>query len=66
MIILVPQVSQHEVRVRQGFTGTQMLLFGAILDPSGGRARERYDIVVVLKGPTQPILLREKAKRFGI
>jgi uncharacterized protein (TIGR02186 family) len=64
--ILVPQVSQHEVRVRQGFTGTQMLLFGAILDPSGGRARERYDIVVVLKGPTQPILLREKAKRFGI
>jgi uncharacterized protein (TIGR02186 family) len=64
--ILVPQVSQHEVRVRQGFTGTQMLLFGAILDPSGGRARERYDIVVVLKGPTQPILLREKAKKFGI
>ena len=64
--ILVPQVSQHEVRVRQGFTGTQMLLFGAVLDPSGGRMRERYDIVVVLKGPTQPILLREKAKRFGI
>ena len=64
--ILVPQVSQHEVRVRQGFTGTQMLLFGAILDPAGVRARERYDIVVVLKGPTQPILLREKAKRFGI
>jgi uncharacterized protein (TIGR02186 family) len=64
--ILVPQVSQHEVRVRQGFTGTQMLLFGAILDPTGGRARERYDIVVVLKGPTQPILLREKAKKFGI
>jgi uncharacterized protein (TIGR02186 family) len=64
--ILVPQVSQHEVRVRQGFTGTQLLLFGALLDPSGGRAREHYDIVVVLKGPTQPILLREKAKRFGI
>jgi len=64
--ILVPEVSQHEIRVRQGFNGTQMLLFGAILDPSGQRARERYDIVVVLKGPTQPILLREKAKKFGI
>ena len=64
--ILVPEVSQHEVRVRQGFTGTEMLLFGAILDPSGQRARERYDIVVVLKGPTQAILLREKAKKFGI
>jgi uncharacterized protein (TIGR02186 family) len=64
--ILVPEVSQHEIRVRQGFTGTEMLLFGAILDPTGRRASERYDIVVVLKGPTQPILLREKAKKLGI
>jgi uncharacterized protein (TIGR02186 family) len=64
--ILVPEVSQHEIRVRRGFTGTEMLLFGAVLDPTGGRASEPYDIVVVLKGPTLPILLREKAKRLGI
>ncbi|MEO6041098.1 MAG: TIGR02186 family protein [Croceibacterium sp.] len=64
--ILVPEVSQHEIQVRQGFTGTEMLLFGAILDPSGRPAPGGYDIVVVLKGPTQPILLREKAKKFGI
>ena len=31
--ILVPEVSQHEVQVRQGFIGTELLLFGAILDP---------------------------------
>jgi uncharacterized protein (TIGR02186 family) len=64
--ILVPEVSQHEIRVRQGFTGTELLLYGAILDPTGRRATEEYDIVVVLKGPTEPILVREKAKRFGI
>lgn len=64
--ILVPDVSQHEVRVRQGFTGTNLLLFGAILDADGRRASQPYDIVVVLKGPTQPILVREKGKRFGI
>jgi uncharacterized protein (TIGR02186 family) len=64
--ILVPEVSQHEIQVRQGFTGTELLLFGAILDPDGRRAQEPYDIVVVLKGPTQPILLREKEKRLGI
>jgi uncharacterized protein (TIGR02186 family) len=64
--ILVPEVSQHEIQVRQGFTGTELLLFGAILDPSGGRATAEYDIVVVLKGPTEPILLREKEKKFGI
>lgn len=64
--ILVPEVSQHEIRVRQGFTGTELLLYGAILDPQGRRAQQPYDIVVVLKGPTEPILLREKAKKLGV
>jgi uncharacterized protein (TIGR02186 family) len=64
--ILVPEVSQSEVRVRQGFTGTELLLFGAILDPQGRRAGAEYDIVVVLKGPTEPIRMREKERIVGI
>jgi uncharacterized protein (TIGR02186 family) len=64
--ILVPEVSQHEIQVRQGFIGTELLLYGAILDPQGRRSREPYDIVVVLKGPTEPILVREKAKKLGV
>lgn len=64
--ILVPEVSQHEVRVRQGFTGTELLLFGAILNPEGTRAGRDYDIVVVLKGPVQSIILREKEKIAGV
>jgi uncharacterized protein (TIGR02186 family) len=64
--ILVPEVSQHEVQVRQGFTGTELLLFGAILNPDGTRAGQEYDIVVVLKGPTQSIVLREKQRLAGI
>lgn len=62
--ILVPEVSQHEIEVRQGFTGTELLLFGAILDPAGRAAAQDYDVVVVLQGPSQPIRLREK-ERFG-
>ncbi len=64
--ILVPEVSQHEIQVRQGFTGTELLLYGAILDPSGTRAGRDYDIVVVLKGPTESIRVREKQKVAGI
>ena len=64
--ILVPEVSQHEVQLRQGFTGTELLLFGAILNPDGTRAAKDYDIVVVLKGPTQSIVVREKQKVAGI
>ena len=64
--ILIPEVSQHEIQVRQGFTGAELLLFGAILNPDGLRAGRDYDIVVVLKGPTQSIVLREKQKVAGI
>ncbi|WP_241461735.1 TIGR02186 family protein [Aurantiacibacter luteus] len=64
--VLVPDVSEHRIVLRQGFTGADLLLFGALLDPAGGRARGDYDIVVVLKGPAQPIRLREKERWFGI
>lgn len=64
--VLVPEVSQHEIEVRQGFTGTELLLFGAILDPAGRAAAQDYDVIVVLQGPTQPIRLREKARFGGI
>ncbi len=63
--LLVPEVSQHEVQVRQGFTGTELLLFGAVLDPAG-RSGQGYDIVVVLKGPSEPVRLREKERFAGV
>lgn len=64
--ILVPEISQHEIQVRQGFRGADLLLFGAILTPEGTRAGQDYDIVVVLKGPTRSIVLREKQRIAGI
>jgi uncharacterized protein (TIGR02186 family) len=64
--ILVPEISQHEVQVRQGFRGADLLLFGAILTPEGTRAARAYDIVVVLQGPARSIVLREKQKVAGV
>lgn len=65
--ILVPEVSQSRIEVRQGFTGADLLLYGAIIDPAGTRGRtQEYDIVVVLKGPTQPIKVREKERVVGV
>lgn len=62
--ILVPEVSQSRVEVRQGFTGANLLLYGAVIAPRG--ASEDYDIVVVLKGPTEPVRIREKERLAGI
>jgi uncharacterized protein (TIGR02186 family) len=63
---LVPDVSQREIQIRYSFTGAELLLFGAILYPGGRVPTERVDVAVVVKGPMQPILLREKQKVAGI
>lgn len=64
--ILVPEVSQHEIIVRQGFTGADLMAFGAVLAPDGTRAGRDYDIVVVLRGPPHSIVVREKRKVAGV
>jgi uncharacterized protein (TIGR02186 family) len=63
---LVPDVSQREIQIRYSFTGAELLLFGAVLYPGGRVPTDRVDIAVVVKGPMQPILVREKQKVAGI
>ena len=66
--LLVPDVSQRDIEIAYSFTGAELLLFGAILYPGGRlpRGEAPTDIVVVVKGPTQPILVREKEQVAGI
>jgi uncharacterized protein (TIGR02186 family) len=64
--VLVPDVSARSIEIRYSFTGAQLLLFGAILYPGGRVPSRPADIVVVLKGPVQPIVVREKQKIAGI
>lgn len=63
---LVPDISARSVEIRYSFTGAQLLLFGAILYPGGRVPSRAADVVVVLKGPSQPIVVREKQKIAGI
>ena len=64
--LLVPDISAREVQIRYSFSGAQLLLFGAIIYPGGRAPTEPADIAVVLRGPVQPILVREKQKIAGI
>ena len=63
---LVPDISARSIEIRYSFTGAQLLLFGAILYPRGRIPDDPADVIVVLKGPVQPILVREKQKIAGI
>ena len=64
--VLVPDVSARRIEIRYSFTGAQLLLFGAILYPRGVIPERTPDIAVVLRGPVEPILVREKQKVAGI
>ena len=66
--LLVPDVSQRDVEIAYSFTGAELLLFGAIVQPGGARPdpARPADIVVVVKGPATSIVMREKEKVAGI
>ncbi len=64
--VLVPDVSNRAIEIKYSFTGEDLLLFGAIVYPDGRAPDARADIVVVIKGPTQPIRLREKQRVAGV
>ena len=55
---LVADLSSHLISITSGFAGTDLLLFGAAED--GG------DIVVVVRGPTEDIVVRRKSRVGGI
>ena len=64
--VLVPDVSARNIEIRYTFAGAQLLLFGAILYPRGRIPQDDPQIVVVVKGPAEPIIMREKQRIAGI
>ncbi|HEX3065649.1 MAG TPA: TIGR02186 family protein, partial [Dongiaceae bacterium] len=55
---LVADLSNHLIAITTGFTGAQVLLFGATDGPG--------DVVVVVRGPTGRAVVRRKDRVFGI
>ena len=63
---LVPDVSQRKIEIIYSFTGAELLLFGAILYPGGRAPSDNAQIAVVVKGPAEPVLIRQKRKIAGM
>ena len=64
--VLVTDLSEHQVAIRSNFTGTQILLFGAVEARSPGSDRLDRDVIVVVQGPTRPITVRKKERVAGL
>lgn len=63
---LVTDVSDTQIEIAYSFTGAKLLLFGAILYPPRQKPKGDTQVVVVVKGPPESVVLREKAKIGGI
>lgn len=63
---LVPDVSQRRIDIIYSFTGAELLLFGAIVYPDGRPPKRGAEIAVVIKGPAEAIIVREKQKIAGM
>ena len=55
---LVVDLSDDEIAITTGFTGTELLLFGA--------KQERGDVVVVLRGPVRDVVVRRRERVAGV
>ncbi len=60
-------ISTREIAIQSNFTGVEILVFGSIdfsdsRTPSGGT----YDVIAVVRGPTEPVVVRRKERVAGI
>jgi uncharacterized protein (TIGR02186 family) len=55
---LIADLSNHLIAITTGFSGTEVLMFGATDGPG--------DIVVTVRGPATDIAVRRKARVFGV
>lgn len=60
---LVTDISDHLISVSSDFTGTELLLFGAIGETGDA---DRGDVIIVVRGPKQRLIVRKKKRRIGI
>ena len=55
---LVADLSSHLIAIDSGFTGTEVLLYGAVDEPG--------DLIVVVRGPAERVVVRRKDRVAGV
>ncbi|MFQ5534134.1 MAG: TIGR02186 family protein [Sphingomonadales bacterium] len=65
---LVTDLSEHLIAITSSFHGTDLLLFGSVQESRDATTVTQggADIVVVVRGPDQPVVVRRKARVAGI
>jgi uncharacterized protein (TIGR02186 family) len=60
-------ISTREISIQSNFTGIEIVLFGSIdFSRAPGPDEKPYDVIMVIRGPTEPIVVRRKERVAGI
>ncbi|HSD93490.1 MAG TPA: TIGR02186 family protein [Methyloceanibacter sp.] len=64
---LQAELSTREISIQSNFTGIEILIYGSI-DFSQTEAPDTgtYDVITVIRSPSQPLVVRRKERVFGI
>lgn len=63
---IISGVSTDLIQIQSDFTGTDIVVFGALEGTDPATAIQDYDVVVVLRGPEVEMTVRRKERFFGI
>ncbi len=63
---VIAGLSQNRISITTNFDGSEILIFGAVKREDAIVADPPLQVAVAVAGPSQPITVRRKAKRFGI
>ncbi|TNE67202.1 MAG: hypothetical protein EP335_02400 [Alphaproteobacteria bacterium] len=63
---LVTDLSNRRIEIRYSFAGADLILFGAVGTTPINAQDETYDVVIVVRGPEAPAVIRRKDRVGGI
>lgn len=63
---VVAGLSQTQVAITTGFTGSEIFIYGAIKREAPVPKSWPLDVIVAVTGPRKPAIVRKKERRFGI
>ncbi|MDH3667481.1 MAG: TIGR02186 family protein [Paracoccaceae bacterium] len=63
---VVAGLSQTTVSITTGFTGSEIFIYGAIKRDAPVPKTWPLDIIVAVTGPSEPVIVRKKDRKFGI
>lgn len=59
-------LSQNRIAITANFDGSEILVFGAVKRETRPPADQPLDVIVTIEGPSLPVTVRRKEKRYGI